>query len=70
MVPVYVQTDLAVAPKPAPELKPLFAGTPDDELLVYGVPAGWLDDVKKASEDTLLALAVNYCDRLSSLEGV
>ena len=29
----------------------------DDELLGYGVPAEWLDDVKTATEDTLLALA-------------
>ena len=29
----------------------------DDELLGYGVPAEWLDDVKKATEDTLLVLA-------------
>ena len=29
----------------------------DDELLGYGVPAEWLDDVRQATEDTLLALA-------------
>ncbi|MDZ4760963.1 MAG: 3'-5' exonuclease [Alphaproteobacteria bacterium] len=57
LVPIYVQTELVLAPKPAPALKPLFAGTPDDELLGYGVPAEWLDDVKKATEGTLLALA-------------
>ena len=28
----------------------------DDELLGYGVPAEWLNDVKKSNEDTLLAL--------------
>jgi superfamily I DNA/RNA helicase/mRNA-degrading endonuclease RelE of RelBE toxin-antitoxin system len=57
MVPVYVQTDLVLAPKPAPALKPLFAGRSDDELLGYGVPAEWLNDVKQATEDTLLAVA-------------
>lgn len=57
VVPVYVQSELALAPKPAPMLKPLFFGTPDDELLGYGVPPEWLDDVKRATEDTLLALA-------------
>lgn len=55
IVPVYVQTELPV-PKPAP--KPaLFADKPDDELLGYGVPAEWLEDVRSATEDTLLALA-------------
>ena len=57
VVPVYVQTELVLAPKPAPALKPLFAGAPDDELLGFGVPAEWLNDVKQATEDTLLALA-------------
>ena len=56
VVPVYVQIELAAEPKPAAEKKPMFAGTSDDELLGYGVPAEWLDDVKKASEDSLLAL--------------
>src|SRR3989338_1969540 len=32
--------------KPAPVLKPLFADCADDELLGYGVPVEWLDDVK------------------------
>ncbi len=57
LVPVYVQPELALAPKPSPGPKPLFAGTPDDELLSYGVPAEWLDDVKLATADTLLALS-------------
>ena len=49
VVPVYVQTELAAAPKPAAEKKPIFAGMSDDELLGYGVPAEWLGDVKKAT---------------------
>ncbi|TXT21445.1 MAG: UvrD/REP helicase [Gallionellaceae bacterium] len=60
VVPVYVRTEIVLAPKPAPALKPLFLGRTDDELLGYGVPAEWLDDVKNATEDTLLAL----CDHL------
>jgi len=60
VVPVYVQAELTLAPKPAPDLKPLFTGRSDDELLGYGVPAEWLADVKSATEDTLLAL----CDHL------
>lgn len=60
VVPVYVQTEIVLAPKPASALNPLFADRTDDELLGYGVPAEWLDDVKTATEDTLLAL----CDHL------
>ena len=57
IVPVYVQTDLPLAPAPSAEKLPLFANKADDELLGYGVPAEWLGDVKKATEDTLLVLA-------------
>jgi len=54
IVPVYVQAELALAP--AAETEPLFAAMSDDELLGYGVPAEWLNDVKAATYDTLLAL--------------
>lgn len=57
VIPVYVQTEIVLTPKPAPVLKPLFANRSDDELLSYGVPAEWLEDVKKATEDTLLVLS-------------
>ncbi len=57
VVPVYVQTELALAPKPAAEKRPIFAGVSDDELLGYGVPAEWLGDVRKATGGTLLGLA-------------
>ena len=57
VVPVYVQTVLSLTPKPAPALNPIFAMTADDELLGYGVPAEWLADVKRATEETLLSLA-------------
>lgn len=53
-VPVYVQTELALASPE--ERKPLFAAVSDDELLGYGVPTEWLSDVRKADEDTLLVL--------------
>ncbi len=56
IVPVYVQAEFAAVPKPPTEKKAIFAGVPDDELLSYGVPAEWLADVKKATEDRLLAL--------------
>src|SRR5579863_9520711 len=51
-IPRYVEVAQAVPPKP-----PLFAETSKDQLLRYGVPAEWLDDVRNANEDTLLELA-------------
>jgi mRNA-degrading endonuclease RelE of RelBE toxin-antitoxin system len=36
---------------------PLFALLTDDVLLGYGVPSQWLDEVRQADEDSLLALA-------------
>ena len=46
----------AEAPKPIAAKKPLFAGLSDDHLLGYGVPAEWLNDVRKVTDDTLLTL--------------
>lgn len=55
VVPVYVQTEL---PAPGKAAKPpLFADRSDDELLGYGVPPEWLNDVRQATEDSLLLLA-------------
>ena len=51
-VPVYIQTAQAPQPKPA-----IFANKSDEELLSYGVPAEWIDDVRNATEDSLLFLA-------------
>jgi superfamily I DNA/RNA helicase/mRNA-degrading endonuclease RelE of RelBE toxin-antitoxin system len=49
-IPVYVD-----APTPA---KPaLFSGIADERFFEYGVPEEWLDDVKRADEDTLFELA-------------
>jgi superfamily I DNA/RNA helicase len=59
LIPTYVE---AKVEKAEPSKKPLFAAFKDDELLAYGVPTEWLDDVRKANEDTLLLLA----DRLPS----
>ena len=42
---------------PAPPKPPLFASASDDELLGYGVPETWLDDVRRVDEDSLLDLA-------------
>jgi mRNA-degrading endonuclease RelE of RelBE toxin-antitoxin system len=52
VVPRYVEVET-----PAPAPPPLFAGLGDDELLGYGVPVEWIDNVRRASEDELLALA-------------
>ena len=51
-VPKYVESD-----RPAPEKPLLFTGMSDDELLGYGVPAEWLQDVRAANEDSVLELA-------------
>jgi mRNA-degrading endonuclease RelE of RelBE toxin-antitoxin system len=56
VVPVYVQTEVTAAPQPSAEEKCIFARMSDDELLGYGVPAEWLNDIKKATASTLLAL--------------
>ena len=50
VVPMYT-----AAPEPA--RKPtIFDHLSDDDLLGYGVPPEWLDDVRKADEDSVLAL--------------
>ncbi len=51
-VPRYVEVGDLVSPKPL-----LFMSLSAEELLSYGVPAEWLDDVRKANEDTVLELA-------------
>jgi len=40
-------------------LQPLFQNRTDAELLLYGVPEEWLEDVKVATEDTLFDLAAH-----------
>ncbi|MBH40715.1 MAG: DNA helicase [Chloroflexi bacterium] len=45
-------------PEPEPELDALiFADQSDDTLLAYGVPPEWLDDVRQATEDSVLDVA-------------
>ena len=51
-VPVYVEAEVQAPPKPL-----LFAHLPDDQLLGYGVPLEWLEDVRAADEDSILDLA-------------
>jgi mRNA-degrading endonuclease RelE of RelBE toxin-antitoxin system len=52
LIPTYVET-----PKPVPAKEPLFAKLSDDDLLSYGVPEEWMNDVRQATDGTLLALA-------------
>lgn len=56
VVPVYVEAPVPVPPVSAARPTPLFATVADGELLGYGVPPDWLDDVRQATEDTLLGL--------------
>lgn len=58
VVPVYVQAETPKkTSQPAKaKAKPIFEAVPDADLLSYGVPAEWLADVKKATDETLLAL--------------
>lgn len=51
VVPVYVEEQVA-SNKPL-----LFADQTEEELLGYGVPEEWVEDVRKADEDSLLGLA-------------
>ena len=50
-VPIYAASVQEASPKP-----PLFAGISESDLLGYGVPAEWLNDVSNANEDNFLEL--------------
>lgn len=50
--PIYVPPHAVAQPKPT-----LFWHLSDSQLLSYGVPPEWLNDVKAANEDTLLDIA-------------
>ena len=41
----------------ADDARRIFVDVPEDELLGYGVPAEWLDDVKQATEESVLELS-------------
>ena len=49
---MYVEAEQENPPKPL-----LFKDIAESDLLDYGVPAEWLDDVRNANEDSLLELA-------------
>ena len=52
IIPKYVDVDQPVPSKPK-----LFEQFSADELLTYGVPEEWMQDVRQANEDSLLTLA-------------
>jgi mRNA-degrading endonuclease RelE of RelBE toxin-antitoxin system len=56
-IPKYVSQVDIQADLPTPSKPLLFADISDDDLLGYGVPAEWLDDVRVANEDSVLELA-------------
>ncbi len=47
------EADQPAAPKPAAVSAPLFANLRKFELMAFGVPAEWVEDVRRATEDTL-----------------
>lgn len=51
-IPVYVQTEIAMPAEPL-----LFADISEESLLSYGVPPEWMEDIRKATESSLLDLA-------------
>ena len=53
VIPKYVETP---KPFPVPAKKPLFAKIPDEDLLRYGVPAEWINDVRQVTDEALLVL--------------
>lgn len=51
-IPKFMGAKQPVPPKPS-----LFADVSDDDLLSYGVPPEWLDQIREANDDTVLELA-------------
>ena len=51
-IPVFVQAEMEMPAEPA-----LFPEIQEETLLSYGVPPEWMEDVRKATESTLLDLA-------------
>ena len=52
IIPKYVEVEQPAQPKPS-----LFAHVSDEDMLSYGVPEEWLEDVRRVDEDSLLNLA-------------
>lgn len=60
IVPRYVQDEVPVPASPSRKKSFPFARCTDDELLSYGVPVEWLQDVKELDEEAFL----HFTDRL------
>lgn len=60
LVPIYVEEEQEPLKK-----TPIFEQYSNDELLNYGVPEEWLEDVKKADEDSILTLAEHLPEEAS-----
>tara|TARA_R110002073_G_scaffold118918_5_gene259352 strand:+ start:308638 stop:310725 length:2088 start_codon:yes stop_codon:yes gene_type:complete len=56
-IPRYVDAPVPAATLEAPIKQPLFESMTEDELLGYGVPPEWLDEVCQVTEDTLFDLS-------------
>ena len=54
IIPKYIEVE-----QPAPPKLPLFANLSNDDLLGYGVPVEWVNDVRQTNEDTILELAIH-----------
>ena len=52
IIPKYVEEEQPASPK-----RLIFADIPEEELMGFGVPAEWLEDVRNADEDSILELA-------------
>ena len=57
VIPKYVEASIAAPPK-----TPVFAAVSTDDLMSCGIPLEWMDEVRLATEDSLLAL----CEHLPS----
>ena len=55
-VPRYVEAG-PTAGETTDDVRRIFIDIPEDDLLGYGVPSEWLDDVKQATEESLLDLS-------------
>ncbi len=66
IVPVYVQTETRVLARLVPSKNPVLADVTREDLLKYGVPDEWIDDIRSATEETLLTIA----DHLLSPTGI
>ena len=55
-VPRYIEVE-TIASEIAEDTRRIFVDIPEDELLGYGVPVEWMDDVKQATQESLLDLS-------------